>query len=103
MGVRVGVLRVSNKSKLRKLLVITQPSLLMKLVVLPALMLALAKAFNLSTLMSDALVLQAATPTAISVLLLAEASGKEQQVAALLVLWSTVIALVTIPIWFLVL
>ena len=66
-------------------------------------MLALAKAFNLSTLMCNALVLQAATPTAISVLLLAEVNGKQQQVTAFLVAWSTLIALVTVPIWYLVL
>ena len=66
-------------------------------------MLALAKTFNLSNLMCNALVLQAATPTAISVLLLAEASGQEQQVAASLVARSTLISLVTVPIWFLLL
>ena len=53
--------------------------------------------------MSNALVLQAATPTAISVLLLAEASGLEQEVAASLVAWSTLSAFLTIPIWSLVL
>ena len=66
-------------------------------------MLIVANAFSLSTLMRNALVLQAATPTAISVMLLAEASGQEQQVAASLVAWSTAIAMVTVPIWFLVL
>lgn len=103
VGIRLGSFGSVNNPGIRNLFSLVGPSLLIKLMFLPALMLALAKVFGLSTLMSNALVLQAATPTAISVLLLAEASGKEQNVAASLVAWSTLIALATIPIWYLVL
>jgi len=103
IGMRLGSFDpAKNKGKRNSLLLIT-PSLLIKLIILPALMFSLSKLFGLSSLMSNALVLQAATPTAISVLLLAEANGQEQQVAASLVAWSTLISLITIPIWFLVL
>jgi predicted permease len=44
-------------------------------------------------------VLQAAAPTAISVLLIAEAAGMHQDRTAHLVLWSTLLALVSVPLW----
>ena len=103
VGMRLGSFDSAKTSVNGNLRLLVQPSLLIKLIILPALMWSLAKVFSLSTLMCNALVLQAATPTAISVLLLAESSGQEQQVAASLVAWSTLIALVTVPIWFLVL
>tara|TARA_B100000700_G_scaffold329628_1_gene452081 strand:- start:1717 stop:2628 length:912 start_codon:yes stop_codon:yes gene_type:complete len=103
VGMRLGSFQPAQSLDNRNLRLLVQPSLLIKLIFLPTVMLALAKALSLSTLMCDALVLQAATPTAISVLLLAEASGQEQHVAAYLVAWSTLIAFVTVPIWFLVL
>ena len=86
---RLGMLGLSSTSTLRDLGILIQPSLLLKLLVLPAIMLALAIIFRLPIVMRDALVLQAATPTAISVLLIAEASGKDQDIAASLVVWST--------------
>ncbi len=103
VGMRLGSFDSEQKlfdSNLRRLI---QPSLLIKLIILPGLMLVLAKIFSLSTLMCSALVLQAGTPTAISVLLLAENSGQEQIVAASLVVWSTLIAVITLPLWFLLL
>ncbi len=103
VGMRLGAFNFAPNPRLKNLRLLVQPSLFIKLIILPALMLALAKIFGLSSLMSNALVLQAATPTAISVLLLAEASGQEQQVAASLVALSTLISLFTVPIWFLVL
>ena len=103
VGIRLGSLGSLNNPTIRNLFSLVCPSLFIKLMLLPVLMLALAKAFGLPALMCNALVLQAATPTAISVLLLAEASGQEQQVAVSLVAWSTLISLVTVPIWFLVL
>ncbi len=103
VGMRLGSFDSVKNPAYKSLRLLLPPSLLIKLVFLPALMLSLAKTFSLSTLMCNALVLQAATPTAISVLLLAEANGDEQKVAASLVAWSTLIALVSVPIWFLVL
>ena len=103
VGIRLGAFDQSGTPIDRDFLFSLQPSLLIKLIILPALMLILAKALNLSDLMCNALVLQAATPTAISVLLLAEAHGQEQEIAASLVTSSTLMSLITVPCWFLVL
>ncbi|MEA5411618.1 hypothetical protein VB737_07560, partial [Synechococcus sp. BA-120 BA3] len=85
--------------------------LLGKLLVLPAAMLLLAGLLDLPSPLRDAVVLQAAAPTAISVLLLTEAAaagpteaaaaGRRQAVEAvgMLVLWSTALALVSVPLW----
>ena len=74
-----------------------------KVLVLPAGMLLLALALQLPVLVRNAVVLQAAAPTAISVLLLAEASGRDGEQAASLVLWSTLIGLVSVPLWWMLL
>lgn len=103
IGMRLGTCDPTQNSAKRNFLRLVQPSLLIKLIIFPALMLVLSKAFGLSSLMCNALVLQAATPTAISVLLLAEAFGQEEQIAASLVAWSTVASLFTVPMWFLIL
>ncbi len=78
-------------------------SLSIKLVALPFLMLVVSRIFGLSNLICKALVLQSATPTAISVLLLAQVTGEDQEIAATLVVWSTLIAIVTVPLWSLIL
>lgn len=82
-----------------------------KLLVLPAAMLLLAGLLGLPSPLRDAVVLQAAAPTAISVLLLTEAAAagsteaaaaeRRQAVEAVatLVLWSTALALVSVPLW----
>ncbi len=82
-----------------------------KLVVLPAAMLLLAGLLGLPSPLRDAVVLQAAAPTAISVLLLTEAAAAGRQETAgagrrqaadgvaSLVLWSTALALVSVPLW----
>jgi predicted permease len=62
-------------------------------------MLALSLLVGLPPIARDAVVLQAAAPTAVAVLLLAEAAGRDVQDAARLVLWSTAIALVSVPLW----
>jgi predicted permease len=78
-------------------------ALLGKLLVLPLTLLVLASLLGLPNLLRDAVVLQAAAPTAISVLLLSEAAGAGQEKAAegaaRLVLWSTALALLTVPLW----
>ena len=45
------------------------------------------------------LVLQGATPTAISILLIAEANNKDQNIAASLVMFSSLISVMSIPAW----
>jgi predicted permease len=70
-----------------------------KLLVLPLLALAVAVLLGLPSLIREAVVLQAAAPTAVSALLLAEAAGRDQDRTALLVLWSTGLALAAVPAW----
>lgn len=82
-----------------------------KLLVLPAAMLLLAGVLGLPSPLRDAVVLQAAAPTALSVLLLTEAATGPQrepaeslrrqavEAVASLVLWSTALALVSVPLW----
>ena len=103
VGIRLGTFEPTMNPVPKEYRPFVQSSLIIKLIILPALMLLIVKTLTLPNLMSNALVLQAATPTAISVLLLAEANGQEQQVATSLVIWSTLISLITIPLWFLVL
>lgn len=78
-------------------------ALLIKLLLFPALMLVAALALGVPPLVRGALVLQAAAPTAISVLLIAEAApgGRDAQpeAAATLLLSGTLAALVTVPLW----
>ena len=83
-------------------------ALLAKLVLLPAALLGSTALLPLPELVGDAVVLQAAAPTAVSVLLIAEAAeaqGRpgEAAPAAALVLWSTLAALVSVPLWWLLL
>ncbi len=75
------------------------PSLATKLLLFPLAVLALALLLQLRPLLLAPLVLQAAAPTAVSVLLLAEVAGAEAQRPAALVLWSTLAALFTVPLW----
>ena len=58
-------------------------------------MISLCHIFKLLEIMRNALVLQAATPTAIEVLLIAQAKSKEEEKATFLELASTLAALVT--------
>jgi predicted permease len=51
------------------------------------------------TMERQALVLQGAAPTALSVLLMAEAQEESGSVASALVLSSTLAAMVTVPLW----
>ncbi len=78
-------------------------ALLGKLLMLPLALLLLSRLLGLPDLLRDAVVLQAAAPTAISVLLLTEAGGERRaeaaEAAAGLVLWSTALALITVPLW----
>ena len=74
-------------------------ALLGKLLLFPLMLLVLGVLLQWDALMVQALVLQGATPTAISVLLIAESVDRDQRDAASLVFWSTVLALVTASLW----
>ena len=98
LGMRLGVMLRSGEVN-GKALQVLRPALLAKLLLLPALMWALAVLTAQPALVRDVLVLQAATPTAISVLLIAEASARDVSEAAGLVFASTLLALITVPLW----
>lgn len=74
-------------------------ALVIKLVGFPVVMLGLTTALQLSPVMVQALTLQAAAPTAISILLIAEAVRHNQAIAASLVLRTTLLSAVSTPIW----
>ena len=78
-------------------------ALISKLLLFPCWVWLLCSLLPLSELSRQALVLQAAAPAAISVLLMAEHAGCDADLAARLILRSTLLALVSVPLWWLVL
>ncbi|QNJ25718.1 AEC transporter family [Synechococcus sp. SYN20] len=70
-----------------------------KLVLFPAFVLGLSLILPISAFARQALVLQAAAPTAISVILMAETEQADSNAAAQLIWRSTLVALITVPIW----
>jgi predicted permease len=70
-----------------------------KLFVVPVLVWLLAAVLRLPPLQLQALVLQGAAPTALSVLLMAEAEQEAVPLASTMVLVSTLAALATVPLW----
>ena len=75
------------------------PALVVKLCLYPGLLLLLGFVLRLNPLMIQAITLQGAAPTAISLLLIAESVGVDQERAAGLVFWSTVLSLITASLW----
>ena len=75
----------------------------MKLVGLPTIMLIISTVIRLPNVMRDALVLQSAAPTAISILLISQSTSRYEEEATSLVVLSTIIALISIPVWFMIL
>lgn len=74
-------------------------ALAFKLLVVPALVWLVGGVALLPPADRQALVLQGAAPTALSVLLLAEAEQEDVPLAASIVLSSTVLAMLTVPLW----
>ena len=70
-----------------------------KLLLFPAFVLGLSMILPISAFARQAMVLQAAAPTAISVLLMAETEQADSTAAAQLIWRSTLMALITVPIW----
>ncbi len=99
VGMRLSVLNTSKSFKFKAQIISIKDNLIYKLIALPTLMLSLCLIFKLSNVMRNALVLQAAAPTAISVLLIAQANSKDEDKSTLLVVISTLISLFTIPLW----
>jgi len=96
VGMRLGSIASKNAPSLDVSL--TTP-LICKLLLFPALMLLISLALPLPGVARQALVLQAAAPTAISVLLMAESEHVNVAAPAQLILRSTVLALISVPLW----
>ena len=65
----------------------------------PLLLWLLASLLQFKSLMVHAVALQGAAPTAVSLLLIAESVAADQELAAGLVFWSTLLALISAPAW----
>ena len=103
VGMRLSWLRKANLSRIKNQITSIKNALIMKLVGLPVIMLIICSAIRLPNVMREALVLQAAAPTAISVLLISQAASRDEEEATSLVVLSTIIALISIPVWLMIL
>lgn len=74
-------------------------ALAFKLLVVPAIVWLVSKLLLFSPTERQALVLQGAAPTALAVLLLAEVEQQGVSLASTLVLSSTILAMLTVPLW----
>ena len=91
--------QVANRSNNQQL----HAALACKLLLFPAWVWLLCSLLSLEPLTCQALVLQGAAPASISMLLMAEQAGRDAEQAASLLLRSTLLALVSVPLWWLVL
>ncbi len=103
VGMRLSWLRKTNFSRIKIQIISIKNALIMKLFGLPAIMLIIASAIRLPSIMREALVLQSAAPTALSVLLISQAVSRDEEEATCLVVFSTIFALISIPVWLMIL
>jgi predicted permease len=103
VGMRLSWLRKANLSRIKNQITSIKNALIMKLVGLPVIMLIISSVIRLPNVMREALVLQSAAPTAISVLLISQAASRDEDEATSLVVLSTIIALISIPAWLMIL
>ena len=103
VGMRLSWLRKANLSRIKNQIQSIKNALIMKLVGLPVIMLIISSVIRLPSVMREALVLQAAAPTAISILLISQAASRDEKEATSLVVFSTITALISIPAWLLIL
>ena len=103
VGMRLSWLKKANLSRIRIQIISIKNALIMKLIGLPLVMLIISLALRLPNVMREALVLQSAAPTAISVLLISQATKKNEEEATSLLVLSTIIALISIPAWLMIL
>ena len=78
-------------------------ALLCKLLLFPAWVWILCSLLALEPLTRQALVLQGAAPASISMVLMAEQAGRDAEQAASLLLRSSLLALISVPLWWMVL
>ena len=85
VGMRLSWLRKANLSRIKNQITSIKNALIMKLVGLPVIMLIISSVIRLPSVMREALVLQAAAPTAISILLISQAASRDEKEATSLV------------------
>jgi len=100
VGARLGIIIKSKEIKY-KLNENIEYSLFLKLFVLPTFIYIICRILNFEKIGTTALVLQSATPSAISTVLLAEAYKQQRELAAKALLSTTTLSIATIPIIFL--
>jgi len=100
VGARLGII-IKSKKIIYKFKENIKYSLLLKLFILPGFIYAVCRILNFDEIATTALVLQAGTPSAISTILLAEAYKKQRELAAEILLKTTIISIATIPLLFL--
>jgi len=103
VGMSLSWLRTANLSRIKNQIISIKDALTIKLVGLPVIMLIISSAIRLPSDMREALVLQSAAPTAISVLLISQTVSTDEHQATSLVVFSTIIALISIPAWLMIL
>ena len=96
MGTRLGII-TNQKGKIFDLNEEIKFSILLKLIIFPFIIFLICKCLNFNFYESSALILQAATPTAISTILMAEAYGVKQKIASKILFTTTLISIATIP------
>jgi len=96
VGTRLGLI-TNQKGKIFDLDEEIKYSILLKLFIFPFIIFVVSKFLNFDFYQSSALILQAATPTAISTILMAEAYGVRQKMASKILFTTTLISIVTIP------
>ena len=101
VGARLGII-INNKKKLYKFKDKVKYSLFLKLILLPTFIYIISRILNFQKIETIALVLQAGTPSAISTILLAEAYKTQRELAAKILLKTTIFSIGTIPIIFLI-
>jgi predicted permease len=96
VGTRLGII-TNQKERILDLNEEIKFSILLKLFILPFIIFLVCKSLNFNFYQSSAVILQAATPTAISTILMAEAYGVKQQIASKILFTTTLISIITIP------
>jgi len=96
VGTRLGII-TNQKGKIFDLDEEIKFSIFLKLFILPFIIFLICNILNFNFYQSSALILQAATPTAISTILMAEAYGVKQKIASKILFTTTLISIITIP------
>ncbi len=96
VGTRLGIITNQNE-KFLDLNEEIKFAILLKLFILPFIIFLVCKFLNFNFYQSSAVILQAATPTAISTILMAEAYGVKQKIASKILFTTTLISIITIP------